>query len=135
VDHVVDPAVEPLREASRRWLGEPPDVIIECVGSEGSLSAALDAAAKGIRLVAVGVYPDRPRVDMARVVDWELDLVGSMMYRRDDWLQAVAWVRDGRMRVAELVSHHFPFGDFLEAYRWIDRHAAEGMKVMIDLDS
>ena len=134
VDHVVDPAVQPLREATRQCFGEPPDVIIECVGSEASLSAAMEAAAKGIRLVAVGVYPDRPRMDMSRVVDWELDLVGSMMYQRDDWLQAVTWVRDGHMRVAGLVTHHFPFGEFLEAYRWIDRHAAEGMKVMMDLD-
>lgn len=134
IDEVVDPREEPLGQAVRNRLGEAPDVIIECVGTQASLSAVFEAAGKGIRLVAVGVYPEQPRVDMARVVEWELDLVGSMMYRREDWLQAVRWVDEGRMNVAPLVTHHYPFADYLAAYRWLDDHADQAMKVMIDVD-
>jgi len=131
---VVNPTERSLADAVGECFDAGPDVIIECVGSESSVAAALDVARKGVRLVAVGVYPDRPRIDMARVVEWELDLIGSMMYRREDWLTAVGWVAEGRMKVDPLVTRHVPFEQYAEAYRWLDAHPGEAMKVMIDVD-
>ena len=133
VGHVIDPNTQPLAEEVGRHMPDGPDVIIECVGSEASVTAALDAVGKGVRIVAVGVYPQRPRIDMARVVEWELDLIGSMMYRRDDWLTAVRWVDQGAMAVAQLVTRHVPFEQYAEAYRWLDAHPGEAVKVMIDV--
>jgi L-iditol 2-dehydrogenase len=55
------------------------------------------------------------------------------MYQQADYLQAVAWLSSGGVQVAPLISRHFPFAEYAEAYRFIDQHGQSTLKVMIDL--
>ena len=134
VDATCNVTCEPLAEAvGRAFGGAGFSVALECAGAEAALDDAVQNIAKGGRIIVVGVYGGRPRVDMAVVNDRELSLVGTLMYRQADYVQAVRWLASGAVRVEPLISRHFPFAAYADAYRFIDSSAQGALKVIIDL--
>lgn len=129
-----NPAREDLKVASQRVFGaEGFDLAFECVGVEATLDAAVANLAKGGTLIVVGVFGDKPRVDLGLVQDRELRISGTLMYQRPDYEQAVAWIASGDIVTEPLMSEHFAFGDYLQAYRYIDQKRDQTMKVFIDV--
>jgi len=127
-------ANEPLAEAVKRAFGPAGfDLAVEVAGVEQSLASLVAEIGKGGTLLIVGVYGEKPRVDMSVVCEHELDLKGSMMYRHEDWDQAVKWIASGEVRTEPLVSKHFPFEQYADAYAFIEEEGERSMKVMIDL--
>ena len=49
-------------------------------------------------------------------------------------MTAIELVDQGKVRRAPLVSKHFAFRDYAEAYRYIDANRVSAMKVMVDVD-
>jgi len=134
LDLVSNPRHETLREASERAFGADGfDVAFECVGVEATITAAIDAIQKGGTLLVVGVFAERPRVDLGLVQDRELNIVGTLMYQRADYERAVELVASGAIVTEPLMSRHFAMADFLEAYRFLDGQRDEVMKVFIDV--
>jgi L-iditol 2-dehydrogenase len=134
LDLVSNPRHETLREASQRAFGPDGfDVAFECVGVEATITAAIQAIQKGGTLVVVGVFADKPRVDVGLLQDRELSLVGTLMYRRQDYEQAVALIDSGAIATEPLISRHFAMADFLDAYLFLERQRDETMKVFIDV--
>ena len=134
VDAVCNVTEEPLADAARRVFGERGfEVGAEVAGVEPSLSALTAGIGKGGTLLIVGVFGDKPAVDMSVVCEHELTLKGSMMYRHEDFEQAVEWIASGEVQTDPLVSKHFAFEDFDKAYAFIDAEGDKAMKVMIDL--
>lgn len=135
IEAVCNVKQESLAEGVRRTFGaEGFDLGIEVSGAEASLAALVARVGKGGTLLIVGVYGEPPRVDMSVVCEHELDVRGSMMYRHEDWEQAVAWLASGAVRTEALVSNRFAFADFAEAYAFIEREGERSMKVMIDVE-
>jgi len=127
-------AKEPLAQAAKRVFGSDGfDLAVEVAGVEPSLASLVAEMGKGGTLLIVGVYGEKPRVDMSVVCEHELDLKGSMMYRHEDWEQAVKWIASGAVKTEPLVSKHFPFEQFAQAYEYIEHQGERSMKVMIDL--
>ncbi|MCK4804583.1 MAG: hypothetical protein KAT88_08490 [Spirochaetes bacterium] len=56
------------------------------------------------------------------------------MYRREDYEKAVELVRSNKLCLEKLITNHFPFLSYLDAYHYIDRAKDRAMKVMISLD-
>jgi L-iditol 2-dehydrogenase/threonine 3-dehydrogenase len=134
VDAACNVKREPLAEAVKRVFGpEGFEIGAEVAGAESSLAALVGAIGKGGTILSIGVFESPPKVDMAKVCEHELTLKGSMMYRHEDFEQAVKWIAGGSVRVEPLVSRHFPFAEYAEAYRFIDAEGERAMKVMIDL--
>jgi L-iditol 2-dehydrogenase len=129
-----NPEHEDLGAASRRVFGELGfDLAFECVGVEATLTAATENLAKGGTLIVVGVFGEKPRMDLGLVQDRELHISGTLMYQRPDYEQAVAWIASGDIVTEPLMSQHFPMQDYLEAYRYIDKQRDQTMKVFIDV--
>lgn len=125
---------EELAAASARVFGrEGFDVAFECAGVEGTINAAIGTIQKGGTIVLVGVYGERPRLDVGLVQDRELNLVGTLMYKYEDFTRAVELMAAGRVVTAPLDSNHFPFERYPAAYRFIDEAGDRSMKVFIDL--
>ncbi len=132
--HVSNASAESLEDASARAFGRTGfDVAFECAGAEAAINAAIAAIQKGGTIVAVGVYGDRPKVNMGFLQDRELTLTGTLMYQRRDFVTAVRLIRDGKVVTAPLETTHFPFEDYRGAYDYIDREGERSMKVFIDL--
>ncbi len=129
-----NPNEEDLASASRRVFGDLGfDLAFECVGVEATLTAATENLAKGGTLIVVGVFGEKPRIDLGLVQDRELRIAGTLMYQRPDYEQAVAWIAAGDIVTEPLMSEHFAMDDYLEAYRYIDKKRDQTMKVFIDV--
>ena len=125
---------ETLAQASARIFGrEGFDVVFECVGAESTITAAVEGIEKGGTLVVVGVFGAKPRVDMGLVQDRELNIRGTLMYKADDYRRAVELIASGGIITGPLVSKHFPFERYQDAYRFIDENGDRSMKVIIDV--
>ncbi|MBQ9008652.1 MAG: alcohol dehydrogenase catalytic domain-containing protein, partial [Clostridia bacterium] len=93
------------------------DVIYDCAGNDQSMGDAIASARKGSTIILVAVFGKKANVDLAVLNDHELDLNTSMMYRHEDYVQAIDWVNEGKIQLKPLISRHFPFSEYLEAYR------------------
>jgi L-iditol 2-dehydrogenase len=132
VDARVNVAGADLGAAVREQFGESKaDLILECVGSQQTIAQAVTVARKGTDIIVVGVFGDKPTVDMGTVQDRELRLIGTLMYREPDWKKAIELVEKGKIQLAPLITDHFDFADYKKAYEYIDGHRERAMKVMI----
>ena len=110
------------------------DVIYECAGTDITMDQAIQNARKGSTIILVAVFGKRASVDLAKLNDSELDLNTSMMYRHEDYVDAIRLVGEGKIRLKPLQSAHFAFKDYQKAYEYIDSHREATMKVLIDVD-
>jgi L-iditol 2-dehydrogenase len=135
IDAIVNTQAEGLGPALLREFGpDKADLILECVGVQETITQAVSLARKGSTIVVVGVFGQKPQVDLGLVQDRELSLVGTLMYQRSDYVKAIDLVSQGKLHLDVLVSDHFPFAQYLEAYHKIEAAQGNIMKVMIDLD-
>lgn len=134
IDAVSNPGNETLKKASERVFGEAGiDVVFDCAGVQATISDAVDAVNKGGTIVVVAVYDDEPRVNLALVGDRELSIIGTLMYQRSDYEEAVGRIASGDVKTTPLETKHFPFAAFSDAYVFIDKEGPRSMKVFIDL--
>jgi len=134
VDAVCHLQQQKLSEAARDAFGADGfDVAFEAVGAEGALDDAVQHIQKGGDIVVLGVFGERPRVDMSIVGDRELRLIGTLMYKHEDYEQAVSWIASDAIRTEPLVTRHFPFEQYPEAYRFIEEQRDQTLKVLIDV--
>jgi L-iditol 2-dehydrogenase len=134
LETVVNPRQEDLGEAILRHFGpDKADLILECVGVQETITQAVACARKGSTLVVVGVYGQKPVVDLGLVQDRELNLVGTLMYQQRDYETAIQLAAQGKLCLGPLITHRFPFQRYPEAYQAIEAAHGESMKVIIDL--
>lgn len=135
IDFVVNPNKEDLGQAILRDFGpDRADLLLECVGVQDTITQAVENARKGTTIVVVGVFGEKPQVDLGLVQDRELSLVGTMMYQKRDYERAIELVASGKLCLDEMITHHFPFEKYLDAYETIEEAKGNIMKVMVTLD-
>ena len=110
------------------------DVIYECAGTDITMDQAIQNARKGSTIILVAVFGKKANVDLAKLNDSELDLNTSMMYRHEDFVDAIKFVTEGKIQLKPLQSAHFAFEDFQKAYEFIDANRETTMKVIVDVD-
>ncbi len=71
---------------------------------------------------------------MGFVQDHELKLIGTAMYRVEDYREAVRLIEQGLVKFDPLISDHVPFREYTKAYKLIDERKDKVMKVIIDMD-
>ena len=134
-DFAVNTAKEDYAGALSDAFGpDKADVIYECAGTDVTMDQAIQNARKGSTIILVAVFGKKATVDLAKLNDSELDLNTSMMYRHEDYVDAIRLVGEGRIQLKPLQSAHFAFEDYLDAYRYIDANREKTMKVLIDVD-
>jgi L-iditol 2-dehydrogenase len=131
----IDGNNEDLLESIIKNFGEErADYIFECVGINATTKQAIEYARKGSTIVIVGVFADLGTINMGFVQDHELSLLGSAMYRVEDYIKAIELVNDGLIDFDTLITHRFTFNDYTKAYALIDEQKDKAMKVMIDME-
>lgn len=109
------------------------DVIYDCAGNNITMGQAIKYARKGSTIILVAVFAGEAKIDLAVLNDHELDLNTTMMYRNEDYIEAIRLVNEKKVVLAPLVSKHFAFRDYLKAYQYIDANRESTMKVIINV--
>ena len=134
-DKTVNTKKEDFATAFVAYFGpDKADVIYDCAGNDITMGQAIANARKGSTIILVAVYAGMAHVDLAVLNDHELDLNTTMMYRHEDYVTAIELVEQGKVALAPLMSCHFAFEQYGDAYRYIDENRESTMKVLIDVD-
>lgn len=134
-DFAVNTAQKNFGEAMVEAFGpDKADVIYDCAGNNITIGQAIQYARKGSKIVLVAVFAEMASVDLFTLNDHELDLDTTMMYRHEDYVTAIRLVSEGKIQLKPLMSKHFAFKDYNDAYLYIGANQEKTMKVLIDVD-
>lgn len=135
IQHTANVMKTPLKEAVREVFGdEGYQVGFEVAGVESSVRSLMETIEKGSDIVIVAVFAKDPALSMFYLGEHELRLIGTMMYRHEDYLTAVDFVSRGLVNLEPLISNRFGFEQYNEAYQYIEENKMTTMKVIVDLE-
>lgn len=135
IKHTLNITKKTLKEAAQELFGEEGyQVGFEVAGVEVSIRSLMETIEKGSDIVVVAVFAKDPALSMFYLGEHELRLIGSMMYRHEDYLTAIDYVNKGIVNLKPLVSNRFAFEEYDDAYKFIDTHRETCMKVLIDFE-
>ena len=135
IKHTLNITKKTLKEAAQELFGEEGyQVGFEVAGVEVSIRSLMETIEKGSDIVVVAVFAKDPALSMFYLGEHELRLIGSMMYRHEDYLTAIDYVSKGIVNLKPLVSNRFAFEEYDDAYKFIDTHRETSMKVLIDFE-
>lgn len=126
----VDPGAEDPADAFARAVGRRPDLVVEAVGRQGMLQAAIDAAAVHGRVLVAGVCtaPD-PVVPLTAVMK-ELRMDFAVYYRRADYAYTLAMLDVGRIDPVPMVTEVVDLDRFPAAFEAL-KAPVEQVKVLV----
>jgi L-iditol 2-dehydrogenase len=118
---------EVLRETNGRGV----DLVLEAVGRDETVSAAVDAVRKGGTVTLVGNITPQVGLPLQKVVSRQIRLQGSCA-SAGEYPQAIELVSSGKIRVTPLITAIAPLSD---GAQWFERlHSREPnlMKIVLD---
>ena len=140
--HVIDgsrkDAVERIRNLGAERTGLPfersgADVTFETAGAVVTTRQTLAAVRPGGAAVLVGLPPEpMVELDIVDAASKEIDIRGQFRYA-NCYPTAIGLAASGRVRLDEMITHHFPLAEVADALRFADSHKGESMKLMIDV--
>lgn len=134
IDEILNVMETPFEEGVKNCFGDEGfQVGMEAAGVQASLDALMANIEKGGDVVILGVYAKNPSINMFYLGEHELNVFGSMMYRHEDYEAAVEMIANGKINLDPLISKHFPFEEYLQAYEYIEEQKDKTMKIIIDL--
>lgn len=134
-DFTVNTKNEDFTEALLKAFGpDKADIMFDCAGNDITINQAIRNARKGSRIILIAQFAAMANCDLATLDEHEIDLNTSLMYKIPDFEEAIALVSAGKIHLKPLMSKHYAFKDYLEAYKYIDANRETTMKVLIDVD-
>jgi 2-desacetyl-2-hydroxyethyl bacteriochlorophyllide A dehydrogenase len=125
---------EPFKDAVKRVFGDESfQVAFEAVGAQKALTEVVENIENGGTVIIIGVYVQNPVVNMGFLGEHELHVLGSLMYKHEDYVETVELVSNGVIKLTPLITHHFPFEKYHDAYKFIESNSDQAIKVMIDV--
>ncbi len=134
IDYCVNPTSVDLKEEVLDKFGrEKADLILECVGVNDTIESGITIARKGSDIIVVGVFSEKANIDLGLVQDRELRIIGTLMYKESDYKTAINLIDEDKVKLEPLITCHFDFQDYLQAYQYIEEKRDRVMKVIINL--
>lgn len=106
------------------------DVVLECAGVPETVQWALGMLRRGGRCAAVGIPTLGVEIALQRLVLDELELVGSRA-TAGEMRRVIPLVEQGRMRVREVITHHFPLRDYAAALATFNDPTSGAIKIIV----
>ncbi|MGL5902003.1 MAG: zinc-dependent alcohol dehydrogenase [Cetobacterium sp.] len=133
--NTVDIKNQDLKEVIDVTFGpDKADVIFECVGINQTMKQAIEYARKGSSIVVVGVFGNLASINMGLIQDRELTLIGSAMYKEEDFIEAIRLLNKNLINLDKMVTDYVKFEDYKKAYDIISEKKDKVMKVIIQMD-
>jgi L-iditol 2-dehydrogenase len=124
-------AGDPVAEVRAMTDGLGADVVLECAGVPETVGWALGMLRRGGRCAAVGIPTQDVQIPMQKLVLDELELVGSRA-SAGEMRRVMPHVAQGRMRVAEMITHRFPLAQYERAMATFNDRASGAIKIIVN---
>jgi Zn-dependent alcohol dehydrogenase len=99
----------------RKLTGGGVDIAIEAIGNPMTIEQAFSSCKAGGRLCVVGYTNQEVKINAARLMFREMEIVGSLGCRPVDYANIVEMAKSGKIKVTELVTGRFPLDSINEA--------------------
>ena len=133
IQYTANATKESFEAALKRVFGEVGfQVGFEAAGVPATITDLIQYIEKGSEIIILGVFEENPTINMGFVGEHELNLIGSLMYKHEDYEEAVEFISRGKIETDPLVTKHFPLEAYVDAYHFIEEQGDRTMKVMID---
>jgi 2-desacetyl-2-hydroxyethyl bacteriochlorophyllide A dehydrogenase len=134
--HTANLRNETLNDAVKRVFGnEGFQVAFEATGVQNALTDVISGCENGGTVVIIGVYAQNPVINMGFLGEHELNVIGSMMYLHEDYLETVQLLAEKIIKTAPMVTHHFTLDQYQQAYQFVKGNEDKVVKIMIDVTS
>lgn len=128
----MNPRSEHIYEALDKEYGRDGiDTVYDCVGNQETVRQALQIARRGTRIMMIGVPEEPVTLDLTNLQEGELELRGSLMYLRADFLKAIDLIRKREIKVTPLITHRFSLTQVQDAFRLLTKREEQVLKVLI----
>lgn len=113
--------------------GRMPDVIIVCTGALPAANQALDSAGPGTTIIFFAVPAPRVNLEIPINTYWrnEVNIMTSYGAAPEDLDESYDWIKSGKIKVRELISHRFPLERVGEAFNVVCEKD-ESLKVILE---
>ena len=128
----VDAAKEdPVEAVSAFTEGNLADIVYECIGAEKTLDQAIRMSKPGGKLMVMGVFGQKPRVDMNTLQEAERAIYTSQAHS-DEIAAALACLKNGSIPGEELITREVTLDTLApEGFEHLIAHGPENIKVII----
>jgi L-iditol 2-dehydrogenase len=130
-DIVDSTAGDPVAAVRELTGGLGADTVLECAGVPETLEWAMDMLRRGGRCAMVGIPTQKVALGVQKLVLDELELVGSRA-SAGEMRRVMPFVETGRMRVRDLITHHFPLSRYQEAIDTFNDRSSGAIKIIIE---
>lgn len=83
------------------------------------------------RIVVVGIFNNKPPVDLHRFFWRELRLCGARVYEREDFEMAIRLAVNGQLQLGRLITHTFPLEELEYGFKQMEA-GGNAMKVLLN---
>lgn len=104
----------------------------EVSGAPGLLSQLVDLSCKRARIITVAMQRHPVTIDATRLMSKEVSLIGASGYPTE-FPEVMAKLEKGEIDPEAMITHRFPFADFLHAFEVAD-NANEAAKVVLTFE-
>lgn len=112
---------------------EGADVIIDAAGTPATFAAALDASSPSSEIVLTANYKEPVLLEVPRIQRREVNLIGHMMYVREDYQDAIRFLYEDKVHVEGFVTQRFAMENIVAGYQFIDANPEKVMKAIIEI--
>jgi len=134
IPHCISTKEQSLAESVLSVFGpDRADVIIDTAATPKAFAEILDAARPHSDIVVTGNYKEPVEFDLTRIQRREVNLLGHMMYVREDFEQAIRDLYQDKIYTKGFIAQRFGLDDMQQAMEFIDAHPGDVMKVMIQI--
>ena len=136
IDLTVNAASESLADSITNHFGQRrADIIIDTAASRVSFKSMLAVARPRSTIVITGNYKEPVELAMPIIQRQEIDILGHMMYVREDFSEAITWIEQGKIQLDEIITATYSFSRLTGAFAFIDNHPDNFMKILINVQN
>lgn len=116
----------------RRLTGGGVDVAFEAIGYPPTIGQAFDTLGKGGRLVVVGYCQHPVSLNVAKLMFYEMEVVGSLGCHPLDYIPLMQMVVEGTLKLSRLISHRVSLDDINQGFDYLRR--GQGLRNIVVME-
>lgn len=136
IEYTFNTSNKSLKDAINDIFGyRKADVIIDCAANKASFNSIIEAARPRSTIVITGNYKTPVEFEVPLVQRQEIDLIGHMMYQREDFADGIRYIKEGIIKIDSFATQHNNISTVAESFDFIDKNPDLVMKSMLMMDN